>query len=117
MKPFSISLFLLLATLGLLASLIQAERDYYEVLGLPKDTSARAIKKAYYKLSKKYHPDKNKDDATAEEKFIELGKAYEVLGNEEKRRIYDTEGLEGLKRSEGGGGGGNHADPFDLFAQ
>ncbi|RKP14082.1 hypothetical protein BJ684DRAFT_19481 [Piptocephalis cylindrospora] len=104
-------LFLTLCLLGL----VQAERDYYEVLDLPKDTSARAIKKAYYKLSKKYHPDKNKDDATAQEKFIELGRAYEVLGDEEKRRIYDLEGLEGLKRSEGGGGG--HSDPFDLFSQ
>ena len=66
-----------------------AQRDYYEVLGVSRDTSQADIKKAYRKAAVQYHPDKNPDDPKAEEKFKELGQAYEVIGDEEKRAAYD----------------------------
>ena len=61
------------------------KRDYYEVLGVQKGTSADEIKKAYRKAAMKYHPDRNPGDKTAEEKFKEAGEAYEVLSNDDKR--------------------------------
>eukprot|EP00128_Syssomonas_multiformis_P004653 Colp12_sorted_trinity150504_noHs@31815 len=93
-----------------------AEKDYYEVLGVSRDASDAQIKKAYRQLAKKYHPDKNPDDHTAADIFKEVAEAYEVLGDEEKRRIYDQYGKEGLKEGGGGHGGfGNFADMFDGF--
>lgn len=68
------------------------KRDYYEVLGIPRDADAAAIKKAYRKLAKKYHPDTNKGDASADEKFKEVSEAYEVLKDAEKRKLYDRFG-------------------------
>ena len=59
--------------------------DYYEVLGISKNADESEIKKAYRKLAIKYHPDKNPDDASAEEKFKEAAEAYEVLSNSDKR--------------------------------
>lgn len=70
-------------------------RDYYEVLGVDKKASQDEIKKAYRKLAKKYHPDAHPGDKAAEEKFKEANEAYEVLGNEEKRKKYDQFGREG----------------------
>lgn len=67
-------------------------KDYYKILGVDKKASAADIKKAYRKLAVKYHPDKNPDDKLAEEKFKELNEAYEVLGDEEKRKKYDEFG-------------------------
>src|ERR1051326_8906061 len=67
-------------------------RDYYKILGVDKNASADAIKKAYRKLAVKYHPDKNPNDKAAEEKFKEINEAHEVLGDPEKRKKYDELG-------------------------
>lgn len=67
-------------------------KDYYEVLGVPKTATADEIKKAYRTLAFKYHPDRNAGDAVAEEKFKEVNAAYDVLGDEKKRRNYDLTG-------------------------
>jgi len=96
-----------------------SKRDYYEVLGVAKDASEDVLKKAYRKLAMKYHPDRNPDDASAEESFKEAKEAYEVLSDDQKRAIYDRHGHEGLQRSGGGGGdfGGGFADIFgDVFS-
>ena len=66
-----------------------AMKNYYEVLGLTPDVSGEEIKKAYRKLAKQYHPDRKHDDAKGDEKIKEINEAYQVLGHEEKRRIYD----------------------------
>ncbi|KAL4234604.1 DnaJ subfamily A member 2 [Mactra antiquata] len=88
-----------------------ADTKLYEVLGVSKTASDGEIKKAYYKLAKEFHPDKNPE---AGEKFKEISFAYEVLSNAEKRETYDRFGLQGLKEGAGGGFGG--ADLFgDLF--
>nr|MCR5191468.1 DnaJ domain-containing protein [Bacteroidales bacterium] len=65
------------------------KRDYYEVLGVPKNADAQTIKKAYRQKAIQYHPDKNPGDKEAEEKFKEAAEAYEVLSNPEKREQYD----------------------------
>ena len=65
------------------------KRDYYEVLSVAKDASGDEIKKAYRKLAIKYHPDRNPDDANAEEKFKEAAEAYSVLSDPQKRQQYD----------------------------
>jgi len=75
------------------------KRDYYEVLGLEKGASDEEIKKAFRKLAVKYHPDKNKGDKDAEEKFKEINDAYQILGDKEKREKYDKYGFEGLDNS------------------
>ena len=80
------------------------KRDYYEVLGVEKTASAEEIKKAYRKSAMKYHPDRNPGDKTAEEKFKELGEAYEVLSDDEKRSRYDQYGHAGVDPNFGAGG-------------
>ncbi|KAK0720901.1 hypothetical protein B0H67DRAFT_552990 [Lasiosphaeris hirsuta] len=93
-------------------------QDYYKVLGLSKQANEKQIKSAYRQLSKKYHPDKNPNDDTAHDKFVEVSEAYEALSNPESRKIYDQYGHEGLKQRQQGGGGGFHAhDPFDVFGR
>ena len=97
-------------------------RDYYEVLGVDRNADDATIKKAYRKLAMKYHPDRNPDNKEAEEKFKELGEAYEVLSNEEKRAAYDRMGHDAFKNGGMGGAGGpggfgGFSDPMDIFAQ
>ncbi|KAH8018854.1 hypothetical protein HPB51_012808 [Rhipicephalus microplus] len=82
-------------------------RDFYSILGVPRSANLNQIKKAYRKLAKELHPDKNKEDPHAQEKFQDLGAAYEVLSDEEKRKTYDRHGEEGLKHDAFGG-----SDPF-----
>jgi molecular chaperone DnaJ len=95
-----------------------AKRDYYEVLGVAKGAGEEEIKKAYRKLATKYHPDKNPGDKSAEEKFKELGEAYEVLCDAQKRAAYDQYGHAAFDRraSPFGPGGGFH-DPFEIFRE
>lgn len=73
---------------------MNAKRDYYEVLGVERTADENAIKKAYRKLAKKYHPDTNKGNPQAEEKFKEATEAYAVLSDSEKRKQYDQFGFE-----------------------
>jgi molecular chaperone DnaJ len=83
-----------------------SKRDYYEVLGLSKTASDEDIKRAYKKLAMKHHPDRNPDDASAEEKFKEVKEAYEILSDAQKRSAYDQFGHAGVDSSMGGGGQG-----------
>jgi len=82
-----------------------AKRDYYEVLGVNKSASADQIKSAYRKLAVKYHPDKNKGDKGAEEKFKEASEAYHVLSNSERKQNYDNFGHAAFENGGGGRGG------------
>lgn len=86
------------------------KRDYYEVLGVEKGTSAEEIKKAYRKLAMKYHPDRNPDNKEAEEKFKEIGEAYEVLSDADKRARYDQYGFAGVDPNFNAGGAGGYGD-------
>jgi molecular chaperone DnaJ len=98
-----------------------AKRDYYEVLGVSKDADAAELKKAYRRVAMKFHPDRNPDDPSAEEKFKEANEAYEVLSDDQKRAAYDRFGHAGVDGSSGMGGGGgagfnNFSDIFgDVF--
>ncbi len=93
-----------------------AKRDYYEVLGVSRSAEAGDIKRAYRQIAIKFHPDKNPNDPTAEEKFKEAAEAYEVLSNPEKRQRYDQFGHQGVNGGGGGyGGGGMSMD--DIFSQ
>src|SRR5512146_973552 len=95
-------------------------RDYYEVLGVPRTATKEEIKKAYRKQALKYHPDRNPGDKKAEEAFKEAAEAYEVLSDEQKRPRYDQFGHAGVGgatfQGQPGGGGGYH-DPIDIFEQ
>jgi molecular chaperone DnaJ len=92
------------------------KRDYYEILGVDRGASKEDIKKAYRKLAVKFHPDKNPDDKGAEEKFKEATEAYEVLGDEQRRKMYDQFGHEGVAAGAGGFQGFRSASDFeDLF--
>ena len=92
-----------------------SKRDYYDVLGVSKSSSQDEIKKAYRKVALKYHPDRNPDDKDAEDKFKEAAEAYDVLGDEEKRRKYDQFGHQAFGAGSGGGFHGNMNDIFDMF--
>lgn len=72
--------------------------DFYKLLEIPRDAEEKQIKKAFRRLSLKYHPDKNKGDKSANEKFLKINKAYETLMDREKRKIYDIYGEEGLSQ-------------------
>ncbi len=92
------------------------KRDYYEVLGIARNAPEEEIKRAYRKLAVKVHPDKNPDDPHAEEKFKELGEAYDVLMDPNKRAAYDRFGHAAFAQGGAGFGGGFH-DPFDIFRE
>lgn len=95
------------------------DKDYYEILGVSRDADVNTIKKSYRKLAMQYHPDRNPGDKAAEEKFKEIGEAYAVLSDAQKRRQYDRFGRAGM-RGTGGFGGfgtGGFSDPFDIFRE
>jgi molecular chaperone DnaJ len=91
-----------------------SKRDYYEILGVTRDSDEEGIKKAYRRLALKYHPDRNPGDRVAEERFKEAAEAYEVLRDHEKRRIYDLYGHDGLVGT-GFTGFGGFEDIFSAF--
>ena len=109
---------LVLVLLCLLPLLVLAAEDYYKLLGIDKDADTRQLKKAYRKLSKQYHPDKNPDDESAQKKFVEVSEAYEVLSDDELRKVYNQYGHDGVQQhKQGGQRGGGGRDPFDIFSQ
>src|SRR5580698_331488 len=95
-----------------------AKRDYYEVLGVDRTADNEEIKKSYRKLALKFHPDRNPNDKAAEEKFKELGEAYEALSDPQSRAAYDQYGHAAFDpRMRGGGRGGGFHDPADIFRE
>jgi len=94
-----------------------AKRDYYEVLGLNRDADDESIKKAYRKLAMKYHPDRNPDDKSSEEKFKEAKEAYEVLSDAQKRANYERFGHAGVDASAAAGAGGFAGAGFGSFTE
>jgi len=96
-----------------------AKRDYYDILGVPKNASEEDIKKAYRKLAMKHHPDRNQGDGAkaAEEKFKEAKEAYEMLSDGQKRAAYDQYGHAGVDPNAGMGRGGPGAEGFGGFAE
>jgi len=88
------------------------ETGYYDELGVKPTATPDELKKAYRKLALKYHPDKNPDEG---ERFKHISQAYEVLSNEDKRKVYDQGGEQALKEGGGGGGGGMFSSPMDIF--
>ncbi|KAF2857954.1 DnaJ-domain-containing protein [Piedraia hortae CBS 480.64] len=116
--PLSLPTMRFLLTLALCCLAIvcaAAAEDYYKLLGIDRNADDRDIKKAYRRLSKKYHPDKNPDNSTVHKAFVAVAEAYEVLIDPEQRQIYDAHGHEGLARHKQGGGTAH--DPFDLFSR
>lgn len=91
-------------------------KDYYKILGVPRNANEAEIKKGYRKMALKYHPDKNKSP-NAEDKFKEISEAYDVLSDKQKKEIYDKYGEEGLKAGSGGGGGGSQGAPSGYHYQ
>ena len=93
-----------------------SKRDYYQVLGVPRNATEDAVTKAYRRLAMKYHPDRNPDDKEAEERFKEAKEAYEVLTDAQKRAAYDQYGHAGLDAARGAGQGFSPSDAFgDIF--
>jgi len=93
-----------------------AKRDYYEVLGVSKSADSSELKKAYRKLAVQYHPDRNPDDKSAEDKFKEAAEAYEVLTDPDKKARYDRYGHAGVD-GQGGGFSGGGMTMDDIFSQ
>jgi molecular chaperone DnaJ len=93
-----------------------SKRDYYEVLGVDKGATEKELKKAYRRVAMKFHPDRNPDDKSAEDKFKEANEAYEILSDPQKRAAYDQYGHAGVDGQAGGFGGGAGAGSFsDIF--
>lgn len=92
-----------------------AKRDYYEVLGVQRNSTEVELKKAYRQMAMKYHPDKNPGNKEAEEKFKEAAEAYDILSTPEKKQRYDQFGHAGVNGSGGYGGGMNMEDIFSHF--
>jgi molecular chaperone DnaJ len=93
-----------------------SKRDYYQVLGVPRNATEEAVTKAYRRLAMKYHPDRNPDDKEAEERFKEAKEAYEILTDAQKRAAYDQYGHAGLDAARGAGQGFSPSDAFgDIF--
>lgn len=88
---------------------MSVKRDYYDVLGVSRNADESQIKKAYRKLAKKYHPDTNAGNAEAEQKFKEVTEAYDVLGDKEKRKMYDQFGHAAFDQTAGAGAGYGNA--------
>jgi molecular chaperone DnaJ len=91
-------------------------RDLYEVLGVERGANASDLKKAYRRLAQQYHPDRNPDDASAEEKFKEASNAYQILSDDEQRAVYDRYGFDGLRRGANGHGGAGFTNVEDIFS-
>jgi molecular chaperone DnaJ len=94
-----------------------SKRDYYEILGVSKSSSADEIKKAYRKVAMQFHPDRNPGDKAAEEKFKEAAEAYEVLSDTDKKAKYDRFGHQAFAPGSGGFGGGHATNMEDIFSQ
>jgi molecular chaperone DnaJ len=92
-----------------------AKKDFYEILGVSRDSSEAEIKKAYRQMALKYHPDKNPDNKEAEEKFKEAAEAYDILSNPDKKQRYDQFGHNGMSGQGGYSGGGMSME--DIFSQ
>merc|ERR1711933_610346 len=99
-KPAMAIVRFLLTAFVLLLPLVFADRDFYGILGVSRSAGASEIKRAYRKKSLEYHPDKNQGNEEAKQKFQDVAAAYEVLSDEEKRKVYDRHGEEGLKELE-----------------
>lgn len=100
--------------------ILKKKRDYYEILGISRDADETALKKAYRKLAKKYHPDSNSGDAHAEEEFKEVTEAYNILSDEKKRKLYDRFGHAAFDGSgpgpDGYGQGSYSRNPYEQNA-
>ena len=99
---------------------MSAKRDYYELLGISRNASPEEIKSAYRKMARKYHPDVNREDENASEKFKEFNDAYEVLSDPQKREAYDRFGHDAFDPTKNAGGFngegmGGFGDIFDLL--
>ena len=92
-----------------------SKRDYYEVLGVERSANDEALKKAFRRLAMKYHPDRNPDDADAQDKFKEAKEAFEVLGDPKRRQLYDRHGHAAFEGGGAGAGGAGFADVGDIF--
>ncbi len=95
---------------------LSAPKDLYKTLGLSRGASAKEIKKAYYELAKKYHPDTNKNDPNSAKKFQEVSEAYQVLSDDSKRKQYDEFGSTDFGAGAGGAPGGNPFSGFQGFS-
>jgi len=95
----------------------KTKRDYYEVLEVTKTVTVEEIKRSYRKLAVKHHPDKNPDDPHAEDRFKELGEAYDVLMDADKRAAYDRYGHAAFAQGTGPSAGAGFHDPFDIFRE